>query len=400
MIIFKTNSFPNISETFIVSNIIETIKKGYSVTIITDKINSISKTSQKNLIDDFELIKRTQVNFSPKERPIRYLKAMYLLLHPLKLYFFFKFWQLRKKKSLSYIFIIQFYWKFRKAKLFHVHFATAINPLFDLKQIGLLKSNIIVTFHGYDAHFLPKGTNLEMLLNNFKEYVSNITVNSTYLKNKLIAKGFLKETISIVPIGYDETIFKPTKEKLSQNLPFKLISIGRLVTIKGHQFGVKAVKQLKDNGIQVKYTIVGEGVEYKQLVKLIKKLKLEDAVNLVGAKSQLEIKKLLEEHHLFLMTSTKDEFNRQEAFGVVSLEAQAMGLPIVGFNSGGFPETIIEGKTGITVKDKDVDSFTNAIEKLILNKEKLIFMSRAAKTHVKKNFNIALTTKKYLDLYN
>jgi len=55
-IVFKTNSFPNISETFIVSNIVEAIKYGYEVKIIVDAINAKTNTSQPDLLAKYDLL--------------------------------------------------------------------------------------------------------------------------------------------------------------------------------------------------------------------------------------------------------------------------------------------------------------------------------------------------------
>jgi len=99
------------------------------------------------------------------------------------------------------------------------------------------------------------------------------------------------------------------------------------------------------------------------------------------------------------LTSTSDRSERCEAFGVVSLEAQAMGLPVIGFKSGGFPETLVEGKTGITVTDKDIEAMASAIEYLMFNNDRLLEMGMAAKKHIRDNFDSSIVTCKYLELY-
>lgn len=67
-IIFKTNSFPNISETFIVTNIIEAIKRGFKVTVLTNRLNQITDTSQLNLLEDYQLMNQVLRYSSPKEK--------------------------------------------------------------------------------------------------------------------------------------------------------------------------------------------------------------------------------------------------------------------------------------------------------------------------------------------
>ena len=100
------------------------------------------------------------------------------------------------------------------------------------------------------------------------------------------------------------------------------------------------------------------------------------------------------------MPSTKDNSGRSEAFGVVSLEAQAMGLPIIGFDAGGFPDTIIDGITGFLVEDKNIEKMASTIEKLILDQNLLAEMSKQAINNTITNFNVHKTTGQYFKLYD
>lgn len=399
LIIFKTNAFPSISETFIVSNIVETIKMGYEVKIIVDAINTKTNTSQPDMLEQYGLLDKTVKFTQPTQKIFRYVSALYLMLNPFLLYYFLKFWIVKQKKSLDYLFLLKFYWKYRNAKAFHVHFAMAINPLLELKQIGFLRSKILVTFHGYDAHNLPNGKALNKLIQNFDAFVFKITVNSVFLKNILISKGFHESKISIVPIGIDIKFFKNDLPLLVSKDSLKLITVGRLVALKGQEYGLRAVKLLIDKGFSVHYTIVGTGSELAKLMDLTKQMKLETNVTFAGNSSQQEIKQHLLEHQVFLMTSTVNEAGAREAFGVVSLEAQAMGLPVVGFQSGGFPETVIEGETGFIVEDQNVVAMANAIEKFMLDENLLHTISEKAKDHILNTYTFEKTTGQYLKLY-
>lgn len=399
LVVFKTVSFPTFSETFIVSNIKETIDAGFKVKIIVDTVNSKTNTSQPDLLTKYGLLDKVSKFEQPRGKTSRKIKAIGALLNPLMLSYFIKYYLIKGKLSLDYVFILQFYWEYRHAAAYHVHFATAIHPLFELKEIGFLKSKIVVTFHGYDEHSLPSGLPLKNLIQKFNKYVSHITANTQYLKNKLVAKGFDSNKIRIIPIGIDTNFFEKQIDKIVINKPFKILTVGRFVEFKGQSYGIKAVKLLKDKGCKIAYSLVGYGEELNNLKQLVSKLNLEDTVIFYGSQNQDDIKALLKEQHLFLMTSTSDKTERCETFGVVSLEAQAMGVPVVGFKSGGFPETLIEGKTGITVEDKNYIEMANAIELLIKDNEKRHSMSMAAKKHIKDNFDSSKVTIKYVELY-
>ncbi len=397
-IIFKTKSFPTVSETFVVNNVVEAIKNGFEVTIITDKKNNLTKSSQTQLLNDHKIPDKTRVFTEPTGKLNRYITALMILFNPVLLFYYIRYAKFRKKKNLSLLFRMAFYYPYR-TMTFQVHFANALEPLLELKKIGFLRSKIIVTFHGYDAYYLPTGKSLENLVSDYKIYVDWITVNSAYLKKKLVEKGFPETKIIIVPIGVDVGFFKPSESKKEIETPIQLITVARLVDLKGVDYGIQVLKKLIHLGYDVHYTIVGEGPEEDHLKALCHSLGVADNVHFSGKKSQPEIKSLLESHQLFLMTSTIDKDGRREAFGVVSLEAQAMELPVVGFQSGGFPETLVDGKTGFLVEDQDVEAMATAVEKLINDRQLLQQMGKQARTHVVENFSFEKTTKKYLELY-
>lgn len=397
-VIFKTESFPLVSQTFVVNNVIEAIKNGFQIIIITNIKNQHSQSSQQELLRDFNIDTFTHKYTEPIVKKKRILKAFLSSFNPVLIFYYLKYIRFKKKKSLSLLFQLAFYFYYRKTT-FHVHFANSLEPLLELKKIGFLKSKLIVTFHGYDAFLLPTGKPLEKLVKDYKMYVDHITVNSSYLKQILVEKGFPDFKINIVPIGLGSENFKPLKTLREINPPYKLITVARLVDLKGIRYGLQLLKKLIDKGQDVIYTVVGEGPEEERLKAMCYALGIESRVRFLGKKSQSEIKDLLEHHHLFLMVSTVDQSGRREAFGVVSLEAQAMELPVIGFKSGGFPETLVDGVTGFLVDDKDVEAMVDAVEMLINDKRRLILMGKAGRKNVLENFGFDKTTRKYLELY-
>ena len=120
---------------------------------------------------------------------------------------------------------------------------------------------------------------------------------------------------------------------------------------------------------------------------------------LVGAKNQNDVKTLLDCNHIFLMSSITDSKNRAEAQGLVNAEAQAMGLPVVAFRSGGVPYTILENETGFLVNEKDIEAYANTIIKLFDDYSLYKTMSLAAKHFVIKNFDRDKISIELLKLY-
>lgn len=400
-VVFKVNNFPTMSETFVVNNIVAAIEKGFDVRIITNRIGSLQDSSQPNLFKEYNLLQKTYAYRSPKALWKRLLDFFYLIFNPVLSYFFIKYIFNEKKIKIEYMYKLKSYLPYRNA-VFHVHFATAIGPLLELKEIGFIKSKIVLTSHGYDVFKLKtEDFRKKNLVSRIQKNISIYTVNSNYLKQELLSIGFDPEMIKIIPIGFDEKFINLNKISEEQPLnPLRIITVARLVKIKGIEFGLRTIKKLIDKNHQVFYTIVGDGVEADSLKSLAKELQIENHVKFMGSKSQDEIKNIFKSQDVFLMTSTYDQDGRREAFGVVSLEAQASGLPVVGFNSGGFPETIMDGKTGFIVLDRDVDAMVAVIEKFINDKDLFYKMKKHSMNHVIDNFSPAQTTLKYLEWYN
>lgn len=398
-ILYIIPSFPEVSETFIISNIVSTIKNNFNVALVCKKFNGISKSSQKEILINNKILDRVTVYniIFPKYK--RYIKAFKVLMHPTDLYFFLKFAKSKGKIVLEYLFILQFYRQYRNVDSIHIHFAKDLEPILTLKKIGFLKAKIIVTYHGYDAFILPIGDRLKKLNEDYLKCISSVTVNSHYLKQQLINSGFVFKDIYTIPVGVDTKVFAgQSKQFLGEK--WNLISVGRLIQLKGHEFGIRVVKLLMERGYDIDYKIVGSGSEEDKLRELVLELSLEENVFFLGSKTQLELKELYGESDLFLMTSTYDNVTyRREALGVVNLEAQAMGLPIVGFDSGGFKETIQSGVTGVLVEDRDVIGMSNAIIDLLKDEKKYKEFSKNALSLARNEFSMEKIGMDYISLY-
>jgi glycosyltransferase involved in cell wall biosynthesis len=83
-----------------------------------------------------------------------------------------------------------------------------------------------------------------------------------------------------------------------------------------------------------------------------------------------------------------------EGFGMVFIEAQAMGLPVVSTLSGGIPEAVINGETGLLVAERDPQALTEAILQLMEDEELWQRYSLAGRKHVVNHFNLAQQTRR------
>ncbi|MEM9486843.1 MAG: glycosyltransferase [Cyanobacteria bacterium P01_F01_bin.116] len=89
-----------------------------------------------------------------------------------------------------------------------------------------------------------------------------------------------------------------------------------------------------------------------------------------------------------------------EGFGMVFAEAQAMGLPVASFATGGVTEAVIHGQTGLLVPEKDTVQLTKAIQRLLADEELRQKFARAEQAHVEANFDLHKNTRQLETIYD
>jgi len=126
------------------------------------------------------------------------------------------------------------------------------------------------------------------------------------------------------------------------------VTISRLVPYKRIDIIIEAFNRLK-----LPLVIIGEGPAMKNLKKIA-----GPTIDLVGHRSEPEVEELLSNARAFV-------FSAEEDFGIVNVEAQASGLPVIAFGRGGALETVIEGITGIFFKRQTTLSLIEAIQEFL-----------------------------------
>jgi len=148
-----------------------------------------------------------------------------------------------------------------------------------------------------------------------------------------------------------------------------ILSVGALKPRKGYDVMLKAFRIVKEEIKDAKYLIVGEGSWQQEMSKLARQLKIEKDVYFLGEKTGDELVRYYHLCDVYAHTPVNidDEF---EGFGIVYLEAGACGKPVVASNSGGVPDAVLDGVTGLVVPESDVESTARALKR-VLTDEKL-----------------------------
>jgi phosphatidylinositol alpha-1,6-mannosyltransferase len=166
-----------------------------------------------------------------------------------------------------------------------------------------------------------------------------------------------------------------------------ILTVARLVPHKGQDMGIRAVAALRRDFPELRYVIVGEGVDEQRLRALAKELGVSDMVGFVGPMRDDELPEAYATSTIYLGASRVDNEINVEGFGISFLEAAASGIPSIGGDSGGVRSAVRDGETGIVVPPTDSDGFTDAIRSLLMNPERRKHMGMAGRRAVETHFN-------------
>jgi len=173
--------------------------------------------------------------------------------------------------------------------------------------------------------------------------------------------------------------------------PLKLITVGRLASVKRHKVMIDAVKLAINAGTEATLTIVGDGPEYDDLVDYVQKSDLDDNVKFTGFRTDINV--LLADHHVFILSSD------YEGISIALLEAMSSGLPCISTDVGGISDTVIDQKTGILVENGDSDNMAKAITQLATNPSSVELMGENAYNYFIENFHESVVLNQYDTLY-
>jgi colanic acid/amylovoran biosynthesis glycosyltransferase len=158
------------------------------------------------------------------------------------------------------------------------------------------------------------------------------------------------DTDKFAPGRRDASVVAGTPER-----PLRILSVGRLVWKKGHEYGLRALKLLQDRGIHFECRIVGYG-DYAEAVDLARReLGLEHVVHLLGGRPPSEVLSHMAWADVLLHAAVS------EGFCNAVIEAQAMELPVVCTDADGLSENVADGETGFVVPRRDAWALANKL---------------------------------------
>jgi phosphatidylinositol alpha-1,6-mannosyltransferase len=178
-----------------------------------------------------------------------------------------------------------------------------------------------------------------------------------------------------------------------------IISVGRLVHRKGQDRLVAAMPEILKSIPSAVLVFVGEGPRKPYLDNQIKKLHLEEKIRFVGRVSYADLPKYIRMGDLFAMPSRSRFFGLEvEGLGIVYLEASACGLPVLVGASGGAPDAVLPGVTGVVVDGNDLHEIARKSVELLSDLPRARAMGEAGRRWAESEWSWEMWGKRFAEL--
>jgi glycosyltransferase involved in cell wall biosynthesis len=237
--------------------------------------------------------------------------------------------------------------------------------------------------------------------------VAKITAVSKYIKKNVIETcPFPPEKVVVIPDAISLSKWDPLQYDKAQSkteLGFHkndivIGIIGRISPGKGHEIFFETVKRIieKENTDNIRFMVVGAaspGEKYyeERILKAAEELGVKDKITFEGFRDNIPF-------YLSAMDILAFPSN-EESFGGTVLEAMAMKVPVAAFDSGGVPDIIINGETGLLTERNNVIDFTDALLKLIKDQELRKKLANAGRKRVEDHFDLRSNMNRFVELY-
>jgi colanic acid/amylovoran biosynthesis glycosyltransferase len=399
-IAFIVDSFPKLSETFVLNQVTGLIDHGHDVQIFPTWRTSEPKVHPD--VTNYGLLARTHaVPPTPRGRPMRLLSAFMILAggfvaHPIRTTRLLRlvFAAPREYSLRAIYFLARFRGEF---DVIHCHFGYNGIMALRLRKLGV-KGFIGTVFHGHDMsqYLASRGPNA------YKELFAGgdlfLPISDRW-RAKLVELGCPADRTVVHRMGVDLEKFTFLPRSLAPGEKVRLLNVARLAPTKGHEFLLQAVARLRAAGRDISLVIAGDGPLAASLKEMAGKLGLGDVVQFLGPVSQDQVQTLMMKSHLLVQPSVTAPDGDQEGIPVVLMEAMATGMPVVATKHSGIPELVDDGKTGLLVPERDPNALADKLAYLIDNPGLWLLMGQAGRLKVAQFYNIRILNPQLIELY-
>lgn len=283
--------------------------------------------------------------------------------------------------------------------LIHAHFA--VDATNALALADALNVPIIATFHGGDVTVRDSVMcrSLTTLLHMKRRRAlgrraSQLICVSEFIRCAAIAKGFPENKMLVHYIGVDTLFFTPDPSILRQPI---VLFVGRLIPKKGAEFLLMAMALVQSRLKGAELVVIGDGPLRSELQQKANELRLQ--VKFLGLQPQSVVRQWMNRARILSVPSVTAPSGDSEGLPMVVVEAQSMGLPIVGFASAGIPEAVEHEKSGLLVPPRNHQALGLGILRLLTEERTWSAFSLSGQQTARDKFDVEKQSHKLEMIY-
>ena len=296
----------------------------------------------------------------------------------------------------------------RNLSLIHAH--SGLEGVYALRLAQRLGVPLVTTFHGLDA--TARGWPLFRSLfgvtvctyflhrHRLRQRGAAFIAVSDFIRDCLLSRGFPPEKIHRLSIGVDTARFCPLPEGEERGGERYILNVARHVPVKGIGTLLRAFGQVAGKYPSVNLVQVGAGPLTASLEGLARELGIAHRIRFLGALPHDPVLGLMQRAEIVTLTSETALTGAREALGMALNEASACGIPVVATRSGGIPEAVVDGETGLLSPERDVRRLAENLDLLLDNEELRLGMGRRGRDLVCEKFCLRHQTAQLERLYD
>ena len=242
-----------------------------------------------------------------------------------------------------------------------------------LKLLAGARYNCFV--HGEDVETAATSREHSLIVKNVCKNASMLICNSENTANIVRKLGFDSGSkCEVLHPGVDTSRFEVAapdtsfRQQMGWSGKRVLLTVGRLQRRKGQDFLIKSMPTLLNEFPDLFYAVVGRGECYDELISLVDQHELHDKVCVYPDMDDEALIKCYQQCDIFILPNRTID-NDIEGFGMVLVEAQVCGKPVIAGDSGGTRETMDIGKTGHIIDCSSTENLLNGLSPILRNPE-------------------------------
>jgi len=276
----------------------------------------------------------------------------------------------------------------------HVHFGRSLGYAdLALRRHGELP--VVITTHGGGTRSSRHNPFCRSIMRRSFQRADRVVAVSDKIRRDADSMDIRTDNFRIIGNGLPVEYVRPKVDywKPDCGRPLRLVTVCNLISLKGTDDTLRAMRRLADRGLSTEFHVVGAGPERKRLEQMAGHLGLADCVTFTGSLPHEEALEEIYRADLYCMPSWN------EGFGVVYVEAMGQGVPVVACRGQGIDAVVRESRAGLLVPGKDPEALASAIATFVDNPAQVADMGRRGYEYARKQLTWEAVARRLVALY-